>query len=51
VRLATEAGETELPFDAVARAKLVITDDLIAAARGSAVNSHVLHPAHRSRTR
>ena len=52
VRLATtEAGETELPFDAVVRAKLVITDDLIAAARGNAVNSHVPHPAHQSRTR
>ena len=51
VRLTTEAGETELPFDAVVRAKLVITDDLIAAARGNAVNSHVPHPAHQSRTR
>jgi hypothetical protein len=33
VRLATEIGETELPLDAVARAKLVLTDDLIAATR------------------
>src|SRR5882724_2593033 len=33
VRLATEAGETELPVDDVSRAKLVLTDDLIAAAR------------------
>jgi ribosome maturation factor RimP len=33
IRLATEAGETRLPLDAVARAKLVLTDDLIAAAR------------------
>src|ERR1700728_166834 len=32
VRLATEAGEVELPLAAVARAKLVLTDDLIAAA-------------------
>lgn len=30
-RLATEIGETELPLDAVARAKLVLTEDLIAA--------------------
>ena len=33
VRLVTEAGETRLPLAAVARAKLVLTDDLIAAAR------------------
>lgn len=33
VRLATEAGETRLPLGAVARAKLVITDDLIAASQ------------------
>jgi ribosome maturation factor RimP len=33
VRLATEVGETELPLEAVARAKLVLTEDLIAAAR------------------
>lgn len=32
VRLATEAGEARLPLDVVARAKLVLTDDLIAAA-------------------
>jgi len=32
VRLATETGETELPLDAVGRAKLVLTDDLIAGA-------------------
>lgn len=32
IRLATEAGETRLPFAAVARAKLVITDELINAA-------------------
>lgn len=31
--LFTEAGETRLPLDAVARAKLVLTDDLIAARR------------------
>ena len=50
VRLATEEGETELPLDTVARAKLVITDDLIAAAQGRAPNSKPLHPANRSRT-
>lgn len=32
IRLATEAGETRLPFAAIARAKLVITDDLLSAA-------------------
>jgi ribosome maturation factor RimP len=31
VRLATEAGEVRLPLADVARAKLVLTDDLIAA--------------------
>ena len=31
IRLATEAGETRLPFGAIARAKLVITEDLISA--------------------
>ncbi len=33
VRLADDAGETRLPLAAVARARLVITDDLIAASR------------------
>ena len=33
VRLAAESGETRLPLAAVARARLVITDDLIAASR------------------
>ena len=33
VLLATEIGETELPLDAVARAKLVLTDDLLAPTR------------------
>jgi ribosome maturation factor RimP len=33
VRLATAAGETRLPLAAVTRARLVITDDLIAASR------------------
>lgn len=34
IRLLTDAGETRLPLEAVMRAKLVLTDDLIAAARG-----------------
>ncbi|MFZ3236081.1 MAG: ribosome maturation factor RimP [Stellaceae bacterium] len=33
IRLATEAGEARLPLAAVTRAKLVLTDDLIAAAQ------------------
>ena len=33
VRLVTEAGETRLPLSEVARARLVLTDDLIAASR------------------
>jgi ribosome maturation factor RimP len=33
VRIATEAGEARLPLESVARARLVLTDDLIAASR------------------
>ena len=33
VRLATDAGEARLPLASVARARLVLTDDLIAASR------------------
>jgi len=51
IRLAIEAGETKLPFDAVARARLVITDDLIAATRGHASNPSTSHPVNGSRTR
>jgi ribosome maturation factor RimP len=51
VRLATERGETELPLDTVARAKLVITDELIAAARASARKSKSPHAGNQSRTR
>jgi ribosome maturation factor RimP len=36
VRIATETGEVALPLAAVARAKLVLTDDLIAAAQKAA---------------
>jgi ribosome maturation factor RimP len=39
VRLVTEAGEVALPLAAVARAKLVLTDELIAAARKADANS------------
>ncbi|MBV9862008.1 MAG: ribosome maturation factor RimP [Alphaproteobacteria bacterium] len=35
VRLATETGEAALPLAAIARAKLVLTDDLLAAARAT----------------
>jgi ribosome maturation factor RimP len=40
VRLATETGEVKLPLAEVARAKLVLTDDLIAAAGRAAARSH-----------
>jgi len=40
VRLATETGETELPLDAVGRAKLVLTDDLIVGAPRDASEHH-----------
>ena len=36
VRLATETGEVKLPLADVARAKLILTDELIAAARHAA---------------
>jgi ribosome maturation factor RimP len=39
VRLATETGEVNLPFAEVARAKLVLTDDLIDATRRVASRS------------
>ena len=51
VRLATEAGERVLPIGSVARAKLVIADDLIAAARREASNPHPSQAASRSKTR
>ena len=38
VRLATETGEVTLPFADVARAKLVLTDDLIGAAPRSQIH-------------
>ena len=49
VRVATENGETELPLDAIARAKLVLTDDLLAAARRDAEASEGPRPLDQSR--
>lgn len=49
VRLATESGETELPLDAVSRAKLVLSDDLIAASRHSSSEPGGRRPEARSR--
>jgi ribosome maturation factor RimP len=49
LRLATETGEAELPLDAVARAKLVLTDDLIAAAPRGTSQPHPARPTTRSR--
>ncbi len=50
VRLATETGETELPLDAVGRAKLVLTDDLIAGAPRVASEHHPPLPSTRPRS-
>ena len=44
VRLIAEAGEVEVPLSAIARAKLVLTDDLLALAQGKigpAVGDHL----------
>lgn len=40
VRLAGEAGEVRLPLDAIARAKLVLTDDLLALAQRKPAQTH-----------
>jgi len=40
LRLLTEGGETRLPLEAVARAKLILTDDLIAARQHVLSNPH-----------
>jgi len=40
VRLATEAGEVALPLAAIARAKLVVTDDLLAAHQDQSAQVH-----------
>lgn len=50
VRLVTETGETELPLDAVGRAKLVLTDDLIAGAPRDASEHHPPRPSTRPRS-
>jgi ribosome maturation factor RimP len=38
VRLVAEAGEVSLPFTAIAKAKLVLTDELLAAARSASLH-------------
>ena len=43
VRLIAEAGEVEVPLSAIARAKLVLTDDLLALAQGKSGSAA---PAH-----
>ncbi len=48
VRLATETGEVKLPLGDVARAKLILTDDLIDAARRPAAQVPVPQSADRS---
>ena len=49
VRLLTEAGEAQLPLDTVARAKLVLTDDLIARAQRKSPDPSPPQPATQSR--
>jgi ribosome maturation factor RimP len=46
LHLLTEAGETRLPLDAIARAKLVLTEDLIAAPRHVLSEPHPPQAAH-----
>jgi hypothetical protein len=41
--LIAEAGEVEVPLSAIARAKLVLTDDLLALAQGKSGSAA---PAH-----
>ncbi|MBV8937397.1 MAG: ribosome maturation factor RimP [Alphaproteobacteria bacterium] len=50
VRLATETGEVRLPLSDVARAKLVLTDDLIDASRRGPSQPPLPQPADRSQT-
>jgi ribosome maturation factor RimP len=49
VCLATETGEAELPLEDVARAKLMLTDDLLAAHRPAAAPADEPRPATPSR--
>ena len=51
VRLATEAGDLLLPLDAVVRAKLALTEELVTAPPRPAVPPHPRHTASRSQTR
>ena len=50
LRLLTEMGETRLPLNAVARAKLILTDDLIASGQHAFSKLHPPQAATRSRT-
>ena len=50
LRLLTEVGETRLPLNAVARAKLILTDDLIASGQHAFPKLHPPQAATRSRT-
>jgi len=50
VRLVTETGEMELPLEAVGRAKLVLTDDLIAGAPRDASDNDPPRPSPRPRS-
>ena len=49
IRLVTEAGETRLPLNAVTRAKLVLTEDLNAAAHRKRSDPHPAQAAARPR--
>ena len=49
VRLLTEAGEARLPLDTVARAKLVLNDDLIARAQRKSPDPSPPQPATQNR--
>jgi ribosome maturation factor RimP len=48
IRLLAEGGEIRLPLDAVVRAKLVVTDDLIAGAQGKSPQSEPRQSTTRS---
>ena len=37
VRLSTEAGEAELPIEEIDKAKLILTDDLLAASEAAMI--------------
>jgi len=49
VRLIGEAGEVRLPLAAIARAKLVLTDDLLASARPKAADPALSPPGRAAR--